>query len=324
MIIPYLKQFKELSDLKVFASPWSPPAKFKTNGIRQYGGNLKKECYDNYADYLALYINKMNEAGINIDYMSLQNEPQAVQTWDSCIYSGEEEALLVEKLFKKITNFDTKLFIWDHNRDIIYNRVKDTINDQIKNMVYGIAYHWYDSGCSFELSKVKKEFGQYVMFFTEGCVELLNLDRDNPSSHIGNYENGLRYCRNYILDSENYSNAFIDWNMILDSKGGPNYVGNYCESPIMYNEDKDELIYNPSYYMISHLSKFIDKGDVRIDTKVDGNVIATSYLKQNGDVVSVLLNEGDSKTIAISIDNENYEVFMPSKSVITIVKTNNQ
>jgi O-glycosyl hydrolase len=92
----------------------------------------------------------------------------------------------------------------------------------------------------------------------------------------------------------------------------------------MYNEDKDELIYNPSYYMISHLSKFIDKGDVRIDTKVDGNVIATSYLKQNGDVVSVLLNEGDSKTVAISIDNENYEVFMPSKSVITIVKTNNQ
>lgn len=323
VIIPFLKEIKNIKQIKLFASPWSPPAIYKTNGIRQHGGKLKEESYNDYAKYLINYINEMKNNDLDISYMSLQNEPQATQIWDSCIYEPSEEARLLDLVYNEIknSNLDTKVFIWDHNRDIIFDRVNETLNHDNYDQAYGIAYHWYDNGCSAELSKVHKEYNDKVMFFTEGCIELLILDKNNPSSNIGNFENGLRYCRNYILDSENYSNAFIDWNLILDKNGGPNYVGNYCEAPIMYDEINDKLIFNPSFYIISHFSRFIENNDIRIDTKIyKENVIATSYKKQNNSIVSVILNDNDYDiNTKISIDKKGYILDIPKKSVVTLI-----
>lgn len=321
-IIPFIKKGKSFKDILVFSSPWSPPSIYKTNAKRQYGGKLKEEFYHKYALYLIDYLKSMKENGINVDFMSMQNEPQAVQTWDSCIYSGKEESNLVKCLYPLIkeNKLSTKIFIWDHNKDIIVERVKETINAEVDEYIYGIAYHWYDNFCNSELSKIHYMYENKVLLFTEGCVELLLLDKDNPSKNIGNFENGLRYAKNYILDSENFSSGFIDWNLILDEKGGPNYAGNFCEAPIMFNKKEKELIYNPSYYIISHFSKFLSKGDIRIDTKVTNPfIIATSYKKEDNKYICVLLNDGEDTTVNVNFIDECFSVKLSAKSITTII-----
>ena len=321
-IIPFIKKGKAIKDLMVFASPWSPPAIYKTNGIRQHGGKLKLDCYTNYASYLINYLKSMKDNGVKIDFMSIQNEPKAVQIWDSCIYEGEEEGKLVKVLYPLLLKNDlsTKLFIWDHNKDIIVDRVKETIDEENNDYIYGIAYHWYDNFCNQELSKVHDLYSDKVLLFTEGCVELLLLDQDNPSKNIGSFENGLRYAKNYILDSENFSSGFIDWNLLLDENGGPNYVGNFCEAPIMFNHKEKKLIYNPSYYIISHFSRFLEKGDVRINTKVINTfVIATTYKKVDNTYINILLNQGDKTTITIKFIDEVFSVNLEANSVTTII-----
>lgn len=321
-IIPMIKEVEKIKKLKIFASPWPPPKIYKSNNSRTHGGKLLDEHYEDYAKYLVNYLLMMKKEDINIDYISLQNEPLATQIWDSCIYSEKEEAALLSLVYSLIQKEDinTKIFIWDHNKDVIVNRVKETINKKNNHMIEGIAYHWYDDFCNSNLSKVHELYEDKLLFFTEGCIELLLLDNNNPSSHIGRFENGLRYAKNYILDSENYSNAFIDWNILLDEKGGPNHVGNYCEAPIMYDRNKKELIYNPSYYVISHFSKFIDPLDKRIKTKVFNDfIIATSYQKYDNKCVCVLLNSGNKGIYKIKLNEMVIEVELDSNSITTII-----
>ncbi len=84
-------------------SPWSPPAFMKDTGVRNGGGHLKKECYQAYADYVVKYISEYQKRGITIDYMTVQNEPLAVQTWDSCEYTAKEEkAFLRDYLYPSL------------------------------------------------------------------------------------------------------------------------------------------------------------------------------------------------------------------------------
>lgn len=321
-VFKIINEAKLIRDIDVVAAPWSPPAKYKTNGIRQHGGKLKSECYEDYANYLINYLLEMNKINLNVTYLTLQNEAKAIQVWDSCIFEPEDEARLVETIYPKIikNKLDTKLLIWDHNKDIIVDRVKNTINDFNDKFISGVAYHWYDNYCNNELSKVHELYNDKIILFTEGCIELLLLDKDNPANNIGNFINGLRYAKNYILDSENYSNGFIDWNILLDELGGPNYVGNYCEAPILYNKVSKELIYNPSYYIISHFSRFIEKGDIRIKTIVNkSNIIATSYKKQDKSIVIVLLNEGDNTDIKLKIKDKCISFNIDSNSIATII-----
>lgn len=322
MFFPILNRIKKIRNFELFASPWSPPSIYKTNRIRQNGGKLKDNCYNDYALYLLTYLLKMKEAGFNIDYMSLQNEPAATQIWDSCIYEPHEEARLLNCLYSLINDNDlnTKIFIWDHNRDIIVNRVKDTITNDNYNKIFGIAYHWYDNDCHSELSKIHNLYKDKYLLFTEGCIELLLLDNTNPSSSIGRFENGLRYAKNYILDSENFSNGFIDWNILLDETGGPNYVGNVCESPIMFDKINNKLLYNPSYYVISHFSKYIEKGDFRVKTSILNDfIIATTYKKIDNTYITVILNQNGKRKITYKNNNDVFSFNIENNSITTVI-----
>lgn len=322
-IFPFVRKANKVNKLSLVASSWSPPSFMKDNKQKDYGGTLLKEFYGDYAEYISKYVIATKKAGINLEYLTIQNEPQAKQVWESCLFSPTQEkefALTLSYCLKKHDLKDMKLLIWDHNKDIIVNRVRSTLNDEeIINAVYGIAYHWYDDYQSQELSKLHSEFKDKVLMFTEGCVELLTLNMDNPSSSIGRFENGLRYAKNYILDSLNYSSAFIDWNLLLNSNGGPNHVGNFCEAPIMYDEINQKLIYNPSFYIIKQFSHFIRENAKRIDISNSTDLIVTSYQNPDGKIIVVVLNEGNDKTIRVGFANNVYSCYFIRNSVNTIV-----
>ena len=93
MLIPFIKDAINESNLPIYimASPWSPPPWMKTNGQMNHGGKLKKEYRQSWAEYYCKYIQNYEQEGIPIWGLSVQNEPEAIQIWDSCIYTGEEE-----------------------------------------------------------------------------------------------------------------------------------------------------------------------------------------------------------------------------------------
>lgn len=289
-IIPLIKDaLIENPNLKFLASPWSPPKFMKTNKMLSLGGRLHPKYYDLYAQYLLKYILEYKHEGINIDYITVQNEPNATQIWESCLFNEKEEATFIKNhlypTFKN-NNVDTKILFYDHNRDYLFNRAKkELIDENLYDYVAGIAYHYY-TGDHFEnLELFSETFKDKLLIHTEGCTGYSSFREQDDLN------NAEIYAHDIIGDLNHYSNAYIDWNLMLDKKGGPNHVKNYCDSPIMRKEDDASYIKKLAYYYIGHFSHFIKPEAKRIaNSKYTSNIEVTSFENDDGSIVIVLFN----------------------------------
>ncbi len=305
--------------LSLLASPWSPPAYMKTNGEMNHGGSLKTEYYTEWAKYMARFVKEYRALGVKIDMVTVQNEPAAVQTWDSCIYSGTDEGIFVSKYlgpeFEKEGLSDVKIFVWDHNKDIIYDRAVETLSvPGAGKYVGGIAFHWY-TGDHFDAVKlVAEKFPDKELIFTEGCVEYSRFaDSDETKK-------AEMYAHDMIGNLNAGATAIIDWNLLLDAKGGPNHVGNFCAAPVMGTEDGKDFEKRLSYYYIGHFSRFIEKDAKRLVTSsFSDKVEITSFENTSGQTVSVILNRNEEDTWFTLYDGKKaWSVTVPGHSVVTL------
>ncbi|MDD4005774.1 MAG: glycoside hydrolase family 30 protein [Bacilli bacterium] len=331
-VIPVIKMANNLANnqLKLVASPWSPPAYMKTNDSMLHGGFLKNGDKLLWAKYLARYVSEMHKQNIPIEFLTVQNEPEARQSWESCLYSGAEEAdfifnylspALIEEELGGI-----KILAWDHNRDQIINRAEAIYKDsRIREIVWGLAYHWYVSSDHENLSTVHNKYSDKHLLFTEGCVELNNTN-SSKKSEIGSWEHGEYYGRQMINDFNNYCEGWIDWNLVVDEIGGPNHAQNFCEAPIIYNRKSKEIVYNPSFYFIGHFSKYVLPGAVRIKTEVhcSSRLIAVSFLNPNREIVTIIQNEGYKKLITLNLEGKGIEIKLPCHSITTVIMQDKQ
>ncbi|MFC7786250.1 glycoside hydrolase family 30 beta sandwich domain-containing protein [Rossellomorea sp. GCM10028870] len=320
LVIPLIQEAMEVADeeLSIVASPWSPPSWMKTNGEMNNGGKLLSEYESVWADYYSKYIEAMEEEGIRIWGVTIQNEPEAKQVWDSCLYTGEEERDFIKNhlgpSLAENGHDDVKVIIWDHNRDVIYERAHAVLSDpEAAKYVWGTGLHWYVSEEFENLSKVHHAFPDKHLIFTEGCME--------GGVQVGSWDTGERYGRNIIGDLNNYLEAWIDWNLVLNEEGGPNHVGNYCDAPVIVDTTKDEVHYNSSYYYIGHFSKYIKAGARRIGCHVSNDsVLATSFENPDGEIVVVVMNanSGDEE-ISLSCAEGSMTTTLPSHSIATFI-----
>lgn len=282
---------KSAKDFKLLASPWSPPAYMKSNGEMNHGGSLLEEYYSLWAEYYVKYLKAYEAEGIKIKYLTVQNEPAAVQTWDSCIYSAEEEGrfaadYLIPALRK--AGLDTEVFIWDHNKEAMYDRAKESFSVAgCRDKVSGVAMHWYTGDHFDGIRAVKKAFPEKKVFFTEGCVEYSRF------ADSGEVQKAEMYAHDMLGNLKAGVEAFLDWNLLLDEKGGPNHVGNFCAAPMMC-DGKGGLEKRLSYYYIGHFSRYVKAGAKQIMTTcyTDG-VEVVAFLNPDGERVVVILNKSD-------------------------------
>ena len=293
-IMPLLRDILKINpDLKLLASPWSPPCFMKTNKMLTLGGKLEKKYYKAYATYLLKYIKSYSSIGIKINFITIQNEPNAMQTWESCLFSTEEELDFLKNYLYPIfqeNNIQTKVLIYDHNKEKMYSRA-ETIFNNCPN-ADGIAYHWY-TGDHFENIDICRQlFPNKLLIHTEGCVGYSNL---RNSDEVKNAE---IYAHDIIGDLNAGSNGYIDWNILLDYYGGPNHKKNYCNSPIMLSKDEIDYYKSLCYYYIGQFGKVIKPNATRIATsKYTDNIEVTAFKNEDGSIGIVLLNRHD----------ENYE-----------------
>ncbi|MCX7655943.1 MAG: glycoside hydrolase family 30 protein [Treponemataceae bacterium] len=253
--------------LNLVLSPWSPPAWMKDNGDMNHGGKLKKEYYPLWARYICRYIKELEKENITVWALTIQNEPEAKQVWDSCLWTAQEEAEFAVHYLRPVLQEEglahIKILIWDHNRDRLWERVHESFSyPGALKAIDGAAYHWY-SGDQYEtVQQVATTYPDKLLIFTEGCIE--------AGPHPGAWYSGERYGHNIINDLNHGCQAWIDWNILLDMQGGPNHVGNYCDAPILADPATGVIHYQSSYYYLGHFSRFISPGAQLIPSQVLG------------------------------------------------------
>ena len=319
-IDPFLKRVMEIKKMTLIAAPWAPPVFYKNNNEKGHGGKLKEDHYKDYAKYLCNYIQKQQERHIPLKYITMQNEPEAYPRWESCLYSSNEELKLLKLVIEesKNYNFDIKYLLWDHNRDVIVRREQEysDADPNYINLVDGFAYHWYDGDKWDNLKTIHDKHPDKLLLFTEGCIEGFK----NLETSMNTFNGAIRYAKNYIHDSLNFSNGFIDWNLLLDQYGGPNHVANYCEALIQYDLEKKKLYINPTYYAVKHFANYIKPNAYRIETINNTNILITSYINPDKSIVVVILNENEEKNITIQIKNNKYRINLPTNSITTLLE----
>ncbi|MDB5255961.1 MAG: glycosyl hydrolase [Chitinophagaceae bacterium] len=325
--IPLIKQALAATGgkLTLYVSPWSPPAWMKSNKDVLHGGKLLPEYRQSWANYFVKYINTLEKEGIPVWGLTVQNEPMAKQIWESCIYTAEEERDFIRDYMgptlEKAGLSNKKLIAWDHNRDMVYQRASTYLNDPLAaKYIYGIGYHWYEtwtgSNMQFEnLKRVAEAFPDKKLIFTEGCVESFKMDK------INEWRLGERYGYSMINDFNCGTIAWTDWNILLDDKGGPNHVGNFCFAPVHADTQAGKLYYTNSYYYIGHFSKFIPVGSKRIACSANRDVLqTTAFLAPDGKTTVVVMNTSDQKLpYRLWLDGQAAEVVSLPHSIMTFI-----
>lgn len=318
-IIPLINAAQnENNNIKFISSPWSPSEFMKTNNNMCHGGKLKEEYKKLWAEYICKYIKKYSEENIKINYLTAQNEPDAKQIWESCLYSADEEAdyvlnYLIPELRKN--KIDTKVLIWDHNKERVYLRAKEIFSKDRENSIAGIAYHYY-TGDHFEnLEIVREKYPEKLLIHTEGCtgISINRRARQIPNAEI--------YAHDIIGDLNTGENAYIDWNILLDFFGGPNHVHNYCNSPVMANFSGKDYKKNATFYYIGHFSKFIKPMAKRLGfSKFTSNLELCAFRNFDNSIVIVILNRTDKcERFNIVVKDKYYSDTIDKHSIITYV-----
>ena len=300
--IPLIKRSIQAAggELLLYASPWSPPAFMKTNKNMLRGGKLLPEFQNAWANYYAKFIKAYEAEGIPIWGITIQNEPMAVQRWESSIYTAEEERDFLKNhlgpVMEKEGLGDKNIVVWDHNRDLISHRANTIFGDKdAAKYAWGIGFHWYETWTGGQpmhdnLRNVAASYPDKKLLFTEGTVENFSPERYQY------WPNAERYGYSMINDFNAGTVGWTDWNILLDETGGPNHVGNFCFAPIHADTGSGELIYTPTYYYIGHFSKFIRPGAQRVSTTSSRSpLLATSFINADGTIASIVMNQSDEE-----------------------------
>lgn len=320
--IPMIQRALKVANgnIKIFASPWSPPAWMKTNNNMLYGGKLMPEYNQTWADYFVKFIQAYRAAGIPVWGITVQNEAEAVQVWESCIYTAKEEKDFVRDYLGptlgKNKLSDVKIMIWDHNRGIMYQRAEAAYEDpEASKYIWGTAFHWYVGEHFDNVRMVHDAFPDKKLLYTEAGMG-------------GTWSSAINIAKNMILDLNNWANGYTFWNLLLDQTGGPRHAGgvpststNHNSNIITADLNTGEVFLNPPHYTFGQFSKFIKPGAKRIAcTSNSDNFIATAFVNTDGKIAVVILNLQDyEQKVQLWVEGKAIKMDSPAKAVITVI-----
>lgn len=345
-IIPAIKMIQRYNpNVKFFAAPWAPPAWMKKSGKRQGGmstGGLNlvnnamySKYYESYANYLVKYCQEYAKAGIPVYCLSMQNESQNNPKWECCTWTTTAAKTLIGNYLGPAlekNGINTKLVIWDwdkgndtmHKDGMIKYSTNVLADAKVRKYVDGVAFHWYAGDLWHEISgtpmwsedfysldEVKAQYPGIHLYATEACQE--------KGTWFGSYEPAYRYIHDILNDFEHGAECFIDWNLVLDSKGGPTQgVDNPCHAPIMLDSG-NKVVLQPSYYVMKMISRAVQPGTVHIKTTSDVGIDKTAVIDGKGNV-SVLLGNTTktARTVTLKDGSRSVTVKVPAYSLTTV------
>jgi len=339
-IIPMIREAVKVSSQKinVLLSPWSPPAQWKeritvpkndpslyTNddaeansiSLRDHGGRLLPEYYESWARYFVKYVQGYLDEGIPVTMVTIQNESIAATSWDSCVWTPQEQKTFIRDhlypAMKKAGLSDkVGIFIWDHNKERVFEWAEEILDGETADMVEGVAFHWY-SGDHFEAVQMTHEqFPDKVLMLSECCEAL-------PDGDAFLHKAALHYAHDMIGNLNSGMNRWIDWNLILDKDGRPRYVECGCTAGLLV-QNPSKYRTNMVWYTIGHFSRYIQPGAVRIGvSRCDQSIEVTAAANPDGTIAVVLSNRSDEpREYCLRMCGQLIRVELPAGAISTL------
>jgi glucosylceramidase len=349
-LIPMIKDAMQIAakPFKIIASPWTAPPWMKDNNDWR-GGKLLPQYYDTWALYFSKYLDAYRNEGIDIWGITVENEPLGNNNnWESMHYTPQEMVEFTNNhlgpMLEK-NHADVKILAYDQNRgEELEEWARVIYHDQNSSRyVDGFAVHWYASTYAV--------FGESLRFThdlapdklliqTEACVDsevprwrddqwywskeatdwgwdwAPEEEKDLHPKYVPVY----RYARDIIGCLNNQVQGWIDWNMVLDKQGGPNWFENWCVAPVIVDPQADEIYFTPLYYVLGHFSRFIYPGAVRIGFDItDENLLLTATKNPDGSIAIVLLNMSEEpRNFNLVLKEQSYALGINARAMQTI------
>jgi len=350
-IIPMIKDAMSVSKegFKIISSPWTAPPWMKDNNDWR-GGKLLPKYYETWALYFAKYIEAYKAEGIDIWGVTVENEPLGNdKNWESMHYTPQEMTDFVKNYLGKKLNSDglqVKILGYDQNRGEELEKWADVMfeNEASSRYFDGTAIHWYASTYDIfakSLQHTHKAAPGKFIIQTEACVdaEIPKWKDDKwywskEATDWGwdwatekdkylhpKYVPVFRYANDIIGCLNNWVNGWIDWNMVLDKQGGPNWFKNWCVAPVIVDPENDEVYFTPLYNVMTHFSKFIRPGAVRIGFKnSDDQLMVTAAQNPDGSIAVVILNQTvEPKSLTIKLQNKVTKIDINGEALQTVM-----
>ncbi|XP_035478634.1 lysosomal acid glucosylceramidase [Scophthalmus maximus] len=309
--IPLLQRAQALSPrpLSLLASAWSAPAWMKTNRALIGKGSLKGQPggkeHKTWAQYYIRFLEEYAKYNLTFWALTTGNEPSAGQmtnySFQALGFTPEEQrdwvALDLGPALRASPYKHTHVLILDDNRLLLPHWAKVVLNDvHAGRYIHGVAVHWYmDSLVPAEMSlgTTHHLYPEYYLFGTEACAGWSPLDR---GVKLGSWERAEQYARDIIQDLNHYVVGWTDWNLALDQTGGPNWVKNFVDSPVIVDARRDVFYKQPTFYSLAHFSKFLWKGSQRVGVSAsqETDLEYSAFIRPDGSVVLIILNRSPS------------------------------
>jgi len=287
-VIPMLKEILAINpNIKILATPWSPPVWMKDNNSF-IGGSLQPKYYGVYANYFVKYIQQMKAEGITIDAITPQNEPLHPGNNPSLSMIASQQADFIKNHLGPVfqqANLKTKIIVYDHNCDKPDYPIDILKDAAAYPYIDGSAFHLYAGDIS-ALSTVHNAFPNKNVYFTE-----------QYTGTSGTFDGDLKWhLKNVIIGSmRNWSKTALEWNLANNASYGPNTPGGCttCKGALTIISS-DNFTRNVAYYIIAHASKFVPAGSVRIASNISGNLQNVAFKTPEGKKVLIVENDGNT------------------------------
>ncbi|XP_029435319.1 lysosomal acid glucosylceramidase isoform X2 [Rhinatrema bivittatum] len=300
----------------LFASPWTSPSWLKTNESPIGKGTLKGEPGDKYhkawANYFVRFLDEYARYNLTFWAVTAQNEPSAGMLSKypfQCLgFTAEHQrdfiALDLGPALESSQHSHVQLLILDDQRLLLPYWAKVVLSDlRAARHIHGIGVHWYfDSFAPSDvtLGTTHRLYPDYYLFATEACTGVAPWEK---GVRLGCWDRGTRYSHSIIQDLNQYVTGWTDWNLALNMKGGPNWVENFVDSPIIVDPGQDRFYKQPMFYHMGHFSKFIVEGSQRVglEASEETRLESVAFLRPDGVAALVILNRTpDNVTFVIS------------------------
>lgn len=317
-VVPSVKAALKLNrDLKIMASPWSAPGWMKTSDSL-IGGGMRTDTYAPFAAYMVRYVQAMQAQGVPIFALTLQNEPGfEPKDYPGELLPPEQRAHIIGGYLGpalKAAGLTTRILDYDHNWDHPESPTFALSDATARPYISGVAWHCYGGDVKAQ-SQVHDAFPDKDAYFTE-CS-----GGDWTGSWADSFDGQVKDL--IIGATRHWAKGVLLWNLALDDNKGPHLGGcDTCRGVVTVNAKTGAVTKNLDYYALSHASRFVTPGAVRIASNETEGVADVAFKNPDGSIVLIALN---TNTVPTRFDvvsaGQGFAYTLPAGAAATFVWT---